>query len=68
MPSGLSSPNAMLEHKGSVWIGAVGGSRIVIRLGDDLKPGDRVVKLWLQGPRGEDVELAKRVWIAAVRP
>lgn len=44
--------------------GADGMARVVIRLGDDLKPGERLVRLQLQSPVDED--LAKRVWIAAV--
>ena len=42
--------------------GTDGVARTVIRLGDDLSPGDRVVRLWLA--KGDD--LAQRVWIGAV--
>lgn len=42
--------------------GADGVARTVIRLGDDLAPGERVVRLNL----GKGDELAKRVWIGAV--
>lgn len=49
--------------------GADGVARLVIRLGDDLSPGERAVRLRLEGaglaPGAED-ELAKRVWIGAV--
>lgn len=56
--------------KGTLWEaaterrGADGIARTVIRLGDDLDPGERVVRLWLQGQKDEG--LARKVWIGAV--
>ncbi|MGK3985121.1 hypothetical protein WME99_18880 [Sorangium sp. So ce136] len=47
--------------------GTDGVGRSVIRLGDDLAPGERAVRLSLLGPQAGDVgETAKEVWIAAV--
>ncbi|XXT17957.1 hypothetical protein WME94_47790 [Sorangium sp. So ce429] len=47
--------------------GTDGVGRSVIRLGDDLAPGERVVRLSLLGPQAGDAgETAKEVWIAAV--
>ncbi|WP_437286592.1 hypothetical protein [Sorangium sp. So ce406] len=47
--------------------GADGVGRSVIRLGDDLAPGERVVRLSLLGPQAGDAgETAKEVWVGAV--
>ncbi|WP_437926063.1 hypothetical protein WMF37_44640 [Sorangium sp. So ce291] len=47
--------------------GTDGVGRSVIRLGDDLAPGERVVRLSLLGPQAGDAgETAKEVWIGAV--
>ncbi|MGK4001773.1 hypothetical protein WMF31_04045 [Sorangium sp. So ce1036] len=47
--------------------GTDGVARGVIRLGDDLAPGERVVRLWLLGPQAGDAgETAEAVWIGAV--
>ncbi|AUX47337.1 uncharacterized protein SOCE26_088560 [Sorangium cellulosum] len=47
--------------------GVDGVGRGVIRLGDDLAPGERVVSLSLLGPQAGDVgETAKAVWVGAV--
>ncbi|XXX75252.1 hypothetical protein WMF30_47145 [Sorangium sp. So ce134] len=47
--------------------GTDGVGRGVIRLGDDLAPGERVVRLSLLGPQAGDAgETAKAVWVGAV--
>lgn len=47
--------------------GTDGVGRGVIRLGDDLAPGERVVRLSLLGPQpGDTGEPAKAVWVGAV--
>ncbi|WP_437305202.1 hypothetical protein [Sorangium sp. So ce388] len=47
--------------------GTDGVGRSVIRLGDDLAPGERVVRLSLLGPQAGDAgETAKEVWVGAV--
>ncbi|WP_437575943.1 hypothetical protein [Sorangium sp. So ce887] len=47
--------------------GTDGVGRGVIRLGDDLAPGERVVRLSLLGPQAGDAgEPAKAVWVGAV--
>ncbi|WP_437951848.1 hypothetical protein WME98_14485 [Sorangium sp. So ce296] len=53
---------AATEERGKDGVG-----RGVIRLGDDLAPGERVVRLSLLGPQAGDAgEPAKAVWVGAV--
>ncbi|WP_437711791.1 hypothetical protein WMF45_41350 [Sorangium sp. So ce448] len=47
--------------------GTDGVGRAVIRLGDDLEPGERAVRLSLLGAQPGDMgEPAKAVWVGAV--
>jgi hypothetical protein len=70
LPEGALSGRTGDFGKGTLWEaaterrGADGIARAVIRLGDDLPPGERTVRLWLQGQK--EGGLARRAWIGAV--
>jgi len=70
IPQGELTGRTGEAGKGTLWEAATdrrgtdGIARTVIRLGDDLDPGERIVRIWLQGQ--EEEGMARRVWIGAV--
>ena len=70
VPEGLLVGRTGELGRGTLWEaaterrGADGIARAVIRLGDDLAPGERTVRLWLQGQKEEG--MARRLWVGAV--
>ncbi|EYF06760.1 hypothetical protein [Chondromyces apiculatus] len=70
LPKGLLAGRTGEFGRGTLWEAATerrgtdGIARAVIRLGDDLSPGDRTVRLWLQGQKEEG--MARRLWVGAV--
>lgn len=70
VPEGVLAGRTGDFGRGTLWEaaterrGADGIARAVIRLGDDLEPGERTVRLWLQGQKEDG--MARRVWVSAV--
>ncbi|AKT36859.1 hypothetical protein [Chondromyces crocatus] len=70
IPEGILTGRTGDFGRGTLWEAATdrrgvdGIARAVIRLGDDLSPGPRTVRLWLQGQKEDG--MANRLWVGPV--